>query len=293
MSVVGGKKVVFCEGKLSSLDYSLLNRLVDGFPDAPSIVPAGSKFTFSVFARGYFFPEEVRHKRFIVFRDRDFDALPDGGIRLLEPETELGKKNVFLTHRACIENYLIDANWIHEYWSDRYAEKQENPQSKWGHGNSPGIEELQSWIEKGAERIKAYQAVRWALSDIQRIGHPRAILKTTWTGGSGRLPPSLDLDDCQGQALVLIENFRTNTDMVTKDAFLESFDKYWIRFSEQTFWEDKKYMIWFHGKDIQKSMQQLRPGFISLSHYFLPGISKIDLKRHPDLLELENIIKAM
>ncbi len=100
-----------------------------------------------------------------------------------------------LTHRACIENYLIDANQIHAYWSEKYIEKQQYPASKWGHGDFPGIETISEWIESSSKAIKEYQVVRWALSDLIRMSNSYARLKTTWTGGSENLPTSLKIKD--------------------------------------------------------------------------------------------------
>ncbi len=123
MSVVKGK-IIFCEGKKSSLDFSLLNRLFESFPsNKPTIVAAGSKFTFSVFAQGYFSPDEIGSQQYIIFRDRDFDVCPTEDIKLLKPIKSQDK--VFATHRACVENYLLDPNLIHNYWLSKFKEKQE------------------------------------------------------------------------------------------------------------------------------------------------------------------------
>ncbi|MCL1475995.1 hypothetical protein [Argonema antarcticum] len=56
MSVVSSSKIIFCEGKQSSLDAQLLERVLETLPtERPTIVSSVSKFTFSVFAQGYFF----------------------------------------------------------------------------------------------------------------------------------------------------------------------------------------------------------------------------------------------
>lgn len=54
MSVISGGKTVFCEGKDSSLDYKIIYRLTENLSEKVTIVPSGSKFTFSIFAGGYF-----------------------------------------------------------------------------------------------------------------------------------------------------------------------------------------------------------------------------------------------
>lgn len=100
MSVVRGK-VIFCEGKQTSLDFRLLNRIVENLlTNTPTIVPSGGKFTFSTFVQGYFSKDGATNQPYIIFRDRDFDANPTADISLLR------LNSMFLTHRACVENYL-------------------------------------------------------------------------------------------------------------------------------------------------------------------------------------------
>jgi Protein of unknown function (DUF4435) len=208
MSVVSGK-VIFCEGKEESLDMRLLDRVVENLKERPTIVPAGSKFTLSVFAQGYFSRASTNRKG-IIFRDRDFDTNPTDQIQLLE------LKQMFLSHRACVENYLLNADLIHAYWVTKYREKQDNPTSKWGHKNSPGIEDISAWIENAAKSLLEYQAVRWALADLLQSSTSRTQLKTTWTGASGKLPKSLALPDCKTAAVELINQFRQAVETVTK-----------------------------------------------------------------------------
>lgn len=76
---------------------------------------------------------------------------------------------MFLSYRACVENYLLDANLIHDYWVEKYTEKQENPNLKWGHGDAPDISVIEEWIESSAKDLQDYQAVRWALADLLQM----------------------------------------------------------------------------------------------------------------------------
>ncbi len=111
MSVVSGRKTIFCEGKQTSLDSRLLNKVVENLlGDRPTIVAAGSKFTFSIFVQGYFSRDAMGNQQYIVFRDRDFDAKPTASIQLLQLGNRLGHRSVFLTYRACVENYLFNAD---------------------------------------------------------------------------------------------------------------------------------------------------------------------------------------
>lgn len=290
MSVVSSSKIIFCEGKQRSLDFRLLERVLETLPtERPTIVSAGSKFTFSVFAQGYFFPQEIGSQRYLVFRDRDFDATPSTEGRLIQ----LGNQPIWLTYRACIENYLLTAELIDTYWRGKYNEKQENPISKWGHGNSPGIERIAEWIEASARSLQEYQAVRWALGDLLQSSAARAQLKTTWTGGSGQLPSSLALLDCQTEAIRLINQFKQAVETVRQDRFEASLATYQQQFAQVEFWLQKQYLIWFHGKDIQKAMQRQEPRYISLSAFFDWAVTRLDIAQYPDLEELQSKIEQL
>lgn len=289
------RKIIFCEGRQNSLDYRLLSRIVaDISGDECTIVPAGSKFTFSVFAQGYFFPDEVTNQQYIIFRDRDFDVKPTPRIQLLT----LGNQSVALTHRSCIENYLLDANLIHDYWTANYSEKIENPTSKWGHGDSPGLEIIAAWIEASAKNLQFYQAVRWALGDLLSVSAAREQLKTTWTGNSGKLPESLELQYCQNQALELVNKFKEAVESVTPENFESSLAIYLEQFNTDEFWVNRDYLIWFHGKDIQKEMQRQQPTYPSLKKpkgggFFEWAIDRIDIMQNPDFMELRARIEQL
>ena len=288
MSVISGK-IVFCEGGPTSLDAQLLNRILkDVSGEKAAIVGSGGKFTFPVFAAGYFAQRGGPNRRYLVFRDRDFDRCPaTENAKLLE----FGR--MFLTHRACIENYLLDAHLMHRYWCEKHQEKLDNPNSKWGHGDSPGVETLTAWINEGARNVKDYQAVRWALGELLQKDETRTHLKTTWTGESGRLPASLTLDDCRHEAIQLIERFRQAMSIVTVEAFETQLTRYKSQFEQSEFWEQKHYLIWFHGKDVQKAMQRLNSQYISLQEFFKWAVRHIDFTQHADLNELRGKIEQL
>lgn len=290
MSVVSSGKIIFCEGKPSSLDYKLLDRLVEG--DRCTIVPAGSKFTFSIFAEGYFSGNKAVNQKYIVFRDRDFDVQPTANCKLLQLGNKLGNKSIALSHRTCVENYLLDANLIHTYWTEKYNEKQENPTSKWGHQNSPGVDRISESIEASARNLQAYQAVRWALGDLVNMSAAREQLKTTWTN-TGKLPDSLILQDCKNQALELVNQFRQAVESVTTQKFEDNLVSYQQQFDQEEFWTQKQYLIWFNGKDIQKEMQKQDSKYISLNSFFDWAIPQLDITQHPDLMELRTKMEQL
>lgn len=295
MSVV--EKTVFCEGKQTSLDYRLLNRLVGDIPGI-AIRPAGGKFEFYTFAKGYFFPDEIQNQRYLVFRDRDFDIQPTPEIKLLDLTNRRGNVFAYSTHRSCIENYLLNADLIHRYWSEKYQEKIENPVSKWSYGDSPGIDQITQWIETSSRNIKDYQAVRWSLGDLLAGSAAREQLKTTWTGSSGTLPNSLALEDCKTSALELIENFRQAVNTVTPDNFETSLQTYQERFGDDNFWDQQQYLVWFHGKDIIKQMQRTENNYPSLKKrkgedFLNWAVDELDFNQYPDLLTLKNKIESL
>jgi hypothetical protein len=300
VSVVSGK-FIFCEGKENSLDIRLLNRILERIPaERVTIVPSGGKFSFSVFISGYLsstnlititnkrMPEVSNsNKRYIVFRDRDFDQEPSSTIGLIR------LRDYFLTHRACVENYFLDADLIDSYWQEKYQEKQDNPGSKWGHSNSPGVEIISEWIKSAAKNLAAYQAVRWSLGNLSQNTAGRSQIKTTWTKNSGRLPESLVLEECRTEAIQLITQFKEAVDTITPEKFEENLAKYQEQFDQDEFWSQKQYLIWFHGKDIQKQMQIQEPQYISLSHFFNWAIANFEIDQHPDLIELQGIIEQL
>jgi hypothetical protein len=49
---------------------------------------------------------KLQIKKYIVFRDRDFDKKPTDNVELVK----LG--SMLLTHRACVENYLLNPDFL-------------------------------------------------------------------------------------------------------------------------------------------------------------------------------------
>ncbi|MEG4397137.1 DUF4435 domain-containing protein [Microcoleus sp. BROC3] len=293
MSVVSSGKILFCEGAPTSLDYKLLNTLVDRITaNTCTIVTVGSKFTFSKFAEGYFSASKALDPKYIVFLDRDFDVKPTDNCQLLQRANKSGNKSIFLSYRTCVENYLLDANLIHNYWEEKYNEKQDNPTSTWGHKNSPGVARISKLIETSARNLQAYQAVRWALGDLVNLSVAREQLKTTWTN-KGKLPKSLILQDCKIKALELVNQFRQAVELVRPEKFEDNLVVYEQLFAREEFWTQKQYLIWFNGKDIQKEMQRQDSTFISLSSFFDWAIPYLDINQHDDLIELKTKIEEL
>jgi hypothetical protein len=276
MSVVSSQaKFLFCEGKPDSLDYAILKRLM---VNPNTLIPAGGKRGLGAFIQGRFSNyRENNQPAYIAFRDRDFDAQPPVNIQLIQL---FSNKPVFLSHRACIENYLLDASLIHAYWTEGIR----GP--RWGYGEPPDLNHIDEWIKQSAKDISDYQAVRWALAQLKpKERWPE--IGTTWTKGSGSLPNSLQLEDCVEQAKQLIATFKDIIIGVGEVQFEQHLNHYRDKFVQTEFWEKEQYLVWFHGKDLKKAMPKNKPGTISLKHFFNWATEHLELTKHPDLLELE------
>ena len=260
MNVMGpGTKLLFCEGDPGSYDYGLLSRLLVGRSPSSAIAPLGGKQGIRSFVRGRLsaYPDQ-KQPDYVVFRDRDFDAEPPPSEVLIPLYQD---RPVFLSHRAAVENYLLNSALIHQYWEECATRG-----PAWQHGNSPGEDDLDSWMRQAAMEIKCYQAVRWALASVKPPDRWPEV-RSTWTEGSGYLPPSLAEDDCLRRARRLVTDFRNETSEVTEERLLAHCERFSEQFSHAGFFEDGSFLVWFHGKDLRKAMQRLRPGSISLEHF--------------------------
>jgi hypothetical protein len=307
-------KVIFCEGGSESLDFQLINnKVLENLSNEITIIPVGGKFNFSLFIQAYFSIDKNKNdennkkqnneknqkatKKYIIFRDRDFDIEPTSENKLLQID-KLGNR-AFLSHRTCIENYLLDPELIHQYWITQYAEKLDNPTIfRWGHKDSPGIDKIAQWIEEAAKNLQDYQAVRWALGNLCQLSASRKQLDTSWTKDT--IPDSLDLSDCKNQALSLINEFKNTVAEVTIDKFEENLNRYLQLFHQEEFWQQNQYLTWFNGKDIYKVMHKIsqdkkRPykSYISMYDFSKWAINHIDINQYPDLIELQNKIELL
>ena len=272
-------KLLFCEGTPDSYDYAILNSLRKN--STTKVVPSGGKFSLGAFIQGYIYDYE-KEPSYLAFRDRDFDKEPTPTPQLI---SLFENKQVFLSYRACIENYLLDATLIDTYWS----ESAEGP--NWKYGESPGIDEIDNWIKRSAETIADYQAVRWALSRL-KPGDRWPEINTTWRKkGSGDLPSSLILEDCVKEAKKLIDDFGASLANISETEFDKHLKRYQQIFDSDDFWNQEKYTIWFHGKDLQKAMQNEKPHIFSLKkHFFRWATQRIDITKYPDFIELKKLV---
>ncbi len=191
---------------------------------------------------------------------------------------------VYLSYRTCIENYLLDPELLYKYWDEKSA----GP--TWTHKTPPPIADLESWIEDAGKMISDYQAIRWALATL-RPGTNWPRVQTTWTNGSGHLPPDLGFDACRLHATDMVNQFRCNVLPVNRRAFHRYVDQYHQQFQNPSFGSSKSYLVWFQGKDIIKAMSRSKPGWISLKPYCVWAAQQLNWKSHPDLEQLSKLLQ--
>jgi len=93
------------------------------------IKPVGGKEAMRAFIEGHI-AGYTSPPKYLGFRDRDFDVEPPETPQLIALH---GPKPIWMTYRACLESYFIDAELLHQYWSKSAS----GP--KWKYGPSPSI----------------------------------------------------------------------------------------------------------------------------------------------------------
>ncbi len=272
--------IIFCEGRPGGLDKLLLSNIISG--QNILIKPVGGKYGMRAFIEGYLdsSPKNVQ-PNYLGFRDRDFDVEPTETPQLTLLQ---GAKPIWLTYRSAIENYFINADLLHKYWS----EHEKTP--KWGYGSPPSIAEINEHIRQSAQDLIYYQAIRWALARL-KPGARWPEIRTAWTkNGSGDIPISLDYDACLKQAYKLVLAFQEKTDGISIEFLQKYAATYREKFTDKNFLATEEYLVWFHGKDhLVQLCRKLAPNF-PRRHYKKWAAENIDISNYPDLQQLTNLI---
>jgi hypothetical protein len=269
--------LLFCEGMPESLDARLLNHLLRG-QTKKLVIASRGKYGLRSFIDGYL-ASYLATPTFFGFRDRDFDVEPPNTVALIVLP---GRKPIYLSYRACVESYLLDPALIDTYWveNDRLGGR------VWRHGPSPGVAVIQEWIQAAAESIRHYQAARWALASIKPSNRWPEV-RTTWTDGSGHLPASMASEFCLEQAKRLVLEYAAQSGSVSEQVLVERFQEYVKKFTSDTFWSRYEYSVWFHGKDLQKAMERVRPNSFSLTRFCSWAVDRLVPTAHADLMDLK------
>jgi hypothetical protein len=165
--------IVFCEGLEDGLDPVFLHQIIP--PGQAEIRPVGGKFSMRAFIEGHIAGYEDNNPAYLGFRDRDFDVEPPSATPLLIRLE--GKKPIWMTYRAGLESYFIDAPLLHQYWSHHAALS-----PIWKYSTPPPMETIQTIIENAARQLAEYQAIRWALAKL-KPGPRWPEVRTTWMKG--------------------------------------------------------------------------------------------------------------
>jgi hypothetical protein len=175
---------------------------------------------------------------------------------------------------------------VHQYWS----ELENTP--KWAHGPALSVDEIEKHIQESARELADYQAVRWGLARL-KPGPRWPEIDTTWTKhGSGDIPSSLVYEDCLTQAAQLVTAFQNQVQNVHPDLLREQAKAYRKQFNDHRFFEEREYLVWFHGKDyLVQLCRHLAPNF-PRRHYAEWAAEHINIDKHPDLQQLVNLAKG-
>lgn len=270
---------IFCEGKGTSLDYKIFKKLIPN-GNNKTIVALGGKFGSPAFIEGWLNRGGVQKFDFSFFlKDRDFDYPVPTAESLVEIKANDGKF-YYAGYRATIENYLLNTQMLHDFCNKT---------------KKVSKDEINKILEDAGKLISFYSAVRHSLGKIRKP----IKLETTWTNGSGYLPNNDILsskDKCSKHALELIKKYQDDSIQISEFNFETSFEEFLDLFNKKEFWEDKKYLIWFHGKDLQKAISpqilSLVPGF-SWDAYYNYAIDNTDFMQFADYKNFVSKIESV
>jgi hypothetical protein len=252
---------VYCEGKAGSPDFDLLSKVVDGLNVL--IIPIGGK-------TGAKSAIQVREEGLsksdfkLFFRDRDFDApVPDTA------SLQNDGSYVYYSYRTTIENYLLEYQTIEAY----------------SQGKSWFTADLEANYIAAAKEIKFFQATRHTLGKLR----VPTDFGTNIASKSGNLPEDLSESFCRNAGFELINESVQKIKSWTKEGYDEVYDEFLAVFNDE-FFNSKKFLTYFQGKDFMKSLCQKLPGF-SPKQYYQYAKSKFNYRDFNDFVELRKILE--
>lgn len=248
-SIVQAQGILFCEGTANSHDYFAYDKLVAPHGGAWMSLPAGGKRSIVNYARGQLSEADGGHigRRWAVLRDRDMDFEPDAtAIRCVERNTAW---RVFTTHRAEVENYLIEPRLMHRYWSEMAAKV-----SGWKYRAPPSLDEMRAQLANAARSLIDHQAFVWALKRMW-FQHTRPPWTEPKLGTLCTQPGGLAAVDFGGlieKLLLDVPNHRPTSPASEARA---TFEAHRARFRAQAFFDDEQHLVWFKGKHLRQALQ--------------------------------------
>lgn len=295
MIITRNTTILFCEGILDGLDKRFFE-YIRPVGDHVYVQPLGGKHGMNAYIDGYLSRySDSQRPKYIAIRDRDFDRRPDNSTHntLIRASERTNAKPIWLTYRACLENYLITPKLIHQYLHERSVARNHS-------SDLPAQPDIQQEIDDSARALADYQAVRWGLASLKQNERWPEI-NTNWTGGSGKLPESMDFDTCLSQAIILIKNFHNDVEDVDESRFADTIEEFRGIFNEPAFFDEEQYVYWFHGKDLSATIfRRLRellearnlPHNISRKRFEEWACEHIDDVSYPDIQQLINLLES-
>ncbi|MDR2887570.1 MAG: hypothetical protein LBV26_06180 [Bacteroidales bacterium] len=262
---------VYCEGKRGSHDYDILEKVIDGIDI--SIEPIKGKRGANAimdFKEG----GTVKSDFYCMFRDRDFDCrVPE------EERLTFDENKTYYSYRTTIENYLFDTELFLKFIN----EKGQNATYRANNEN-----DVKNIFIETAKEIKDYQAVRHTLGELR---FPNSF-DTTWIeGGSGHLPPKLDLDACKAEGWKLINSVLIESGTKWTESKFQSTLEGFLKLFDEDFFTQQKFLIYFQGKDFAKALTKRLPGF-PVNEYYKFSKRNFDYRKFGDLVELRKLLEA-
>ena len=279
--------ILFCEGGKGSLDTLVLNKLIEQTGKIITLVPVGGKFNSTAFVDGYLRrgsggvlePNSATY----FLRDRDFDFPVGAHPQLIEVRRNGGvdhNVSIYASYRTTLENYLITNQLLQEYIEGRANRQQVD---------------IQQLIDEAARSILYYSVVRHALGDTRK---PISLATTWMPQGSGTLPePAVlaSLEECSMKAKEMINTYRDESASVNEAHFEQSVSSFSAQFSTPQFWQEQEYLVYFHGKDLQKAITRklnLIHTQISWDNYHRFAIDRINFRDFPEYEQFIQLLTA-
>jgi len=249
-------RIVFVEGQIDKeILVSLVGTQVTVAGERLIVQRRGSKNTLAMEAKTI--AKEGENDVYFV-RDRDFDFLPPDDLSQPKPiktevitikHTHKVKREVKGWHwcRHEIENYLLTPEIVTKA---SYRKK---------YGYSFKITEYQQELTKAAEKIRCYEAARWAIGKAKHCLPPKQELYTRPIDILDK--PIAIPDDCSGDAT---ETWLINTttafskqvsNTLTEEAVKQAYWHYLNRFDKSFCLDITQVLVWFSGKDILAALE--------------------------------------
>ena len=244
---------LFIEGKL---DAELLNSIFQG---NPVLKIGGSKSNLKTRARA-----ECENKITAGYlRDRDFDYDPP--TTLSSPALDCDNPPGWRWCRHEIENYLIEPSLISEAMGF-------------------SIIDVHDAICNSANKIKSYEAARWAVGIVRRALPPSYELETRPDNLKEiAFPQQSDISAVSTWALKTIEAHRIRiTDAIEPSRVNESLQYFLARFDNDFIADISNVLLWFSGKDILAGMDE----WLKTKNFYNPGLFRASIRdwviAHPE-----------